>query len=329
MIRSYTFAQGKVRDREVAVQAMGQVLAESGVFLWVDFEKPTEEEARAILDGVFHFHPLSIEDCIMDSPSPKVEEYNPLPEDKFTPYLFLVMHAVDYKDGTLAMGELNLFLGKNFLVTYHDSPLRSVAFIEDRCEKGGPNLAKGPDRLAHALLDSMVENYTPAMDALAGLIGEAEELALRDPRPRTLARIIRIKKEVLRLRQIVGPQSEVVARLARGEFPLIRPHLLPYYRDVHDALTHIAAQSQNFADSLTGILQVYLSMSSNRTGEVVKVLTVIAVITTPVMIIGTWYGMNFKDMPELNWEHGYWYAIALSALSTAATVAYFRKKKWF
>ena len=135
MIRSYTYAKGKVRDREVSVAAMSGVLAESGDFLWVDFEKATEEEARAVLDGVFHFHPLSIEDCIMDSPSPKVEEYNPQAEDKFTPYLFLVMHAVDYdgKDEMFATTELNLFLGINFLVTYHDAPLKSVTAISLTC----------------------------------------------------------------------------------------------------------------------------------------------------------------------------------------------------
>ena len=142
-------------------------------------------------------------------------------------------------------------------------------------------------------------------------------------------KILQIKKEVLHLRQIIGPQREVLARFARGEFKLIRAHLVPYYRDVYDALFHISELAQSYADALTGILQVYLNMSSNRTGEVVKLLTMITVITTPLMMVGTWYGMNFKNMPELDWHYGYAAALGLTFLSTVATYWYFKKKKWF
>jgi magnesium transporter len=105
--------------------------------------------------------------------------------------------------------------------------------------------------------------------------------------------------------------------------------LVPYYRDVYDALYHIGELAQGYTDSLTGILQVYLSMSSNQTGEVVKLLTLITIITTPLMMIGTWYGMNFHDMPEFNWRHAYPAAFALMLLSTVATIWYFKRKKWF
>jgi magnesium transporter len=137
-----------------------------------------------------------------------------------------------------------------------------------------------------------------------------------------------VKKEVLHLRQIIGPQREVLARFARGEFKLIRAHLVPYYRDVYDELVHIAELTQTYADSLTGLLQVYLNMSSNQTGEVVKLLTMITVVTTPVMIVGTWYGMNFDSMPEVRSPHGYLLAFALTIVSTGLTVWYFRRKRW-
>jgi magnesium transporter len=131
------------------------------------------------------------------------------------------------------------------------------------------------------------------------------------------------------LRQIIGPQREVLARFARGEFKLIRAHLVPYYRDVYDALFHISELAQGYTDSLTGLLQVYLNMSSNQTGEVVKLLTMITVITTPLMMIGTWYGMNFKSMPELEARYGYELAVAVTLTATAATYWYFKRKKWF
>ena len=137
--------------------------------------------------------------------------------------------------------------------------------------------------------------------------------------PQTLNKILQIKKEVLHLRQIIGPQREVLARFARGEFKLIRAHLVPYYRDVYDALFHISELAQSYTDSLTGILQVYLNMSSNQTGEVVKLLTMITVITTPLMMVGTWYGMNFNHMPET--ETG---ATATSAAAAADAVLHGR-----
>src|SRR5207247_3191220 len=136
-------------------------------------------------------------------------------------------------------------------------------------------------------------------------IGELEQQALQNPTRETLNKILQVKKEVLHLRQIIGPQREVLARFARGEFKLIRAHLVPYYRDVYDGLFHISELAQSYTDSLTGLLHVYLSMSSNQTSEVVKLLTLITLITTPVTLVGTWYGMNFQNMPEYRWKYGY------------------------
>jgi len=332
MIRSFAFTtQGRLHSADIEAFLMPTLLADTNLFLWVDLEQPTAEESKTVLENIFHFHPLSIEDCVKVSPSPKVEEYSPKEEDRYTPYLFMVIHAVDYsrKDGVFGTSELNFFLGKNFLVTYHERPLKSVSAMEEKCCKGTMHTARAPDRVAHSLLDAIVENYKPALEELGLEIAEVEEQVLRDPCTKTLNRIIQIKKEVLHLRQIIGPQREVLARFARGEFKLIRAHLVPYYRDVYDSLNHISELAHAYTDSLTGILQVYLNMSSNQTGEVVKFLTLITLITTPLTLVGTWYGMNFKDMPELQWKHGYWLAFVLTAVSTAVTYWFFRKKKWF
>src|SRR6266480_3078883 len=315
MIRSFAFTtQGRLHSKDVELFLMPTLLADTNLFLWVDLELPTPEETRFVLEDVFHFHPLSIEDCVMLSPSPKVEEYAPKEGDQFPPYLFMVIHAVDYsrKDGVFATRELNFFLGRNFLVTYHEAPLRSVQGTADRCLKSANHIARAPDRVAHTLLDSIVENYKPALEELSLEIATLEEEALKNPHPLTLNKIIQIKNEVLHLRQIIGPQREVLARFARGEFKLIRPHLVPYYRDVYDGLFHISELAHSYTDSLTGLLHVYLSMSSNQTGEVVKLLTMITLITTPLTLVGTWYGMNFQhQMPEYEWKYGYIMALVV------------------
>src|SRR3989440_6860732 len=165
MIRSFAFTtQGRLHSKDVELFLMPTLLADTNLFLWVDLEKPTPEETKFVLEDIFHFHPLSIEDCVMLSPSPKVEEYSPKEEDKFTPYLFMVIHAVDYsrKDGVFATSELDFFLGKNFLVTHHTVPLRSITLTEERAVNGTMHIARAPDRVAYTLLDSIVENYKPA-----------------------------------------------------------------------------------------------------------------------------------------------------------------------
>ena len=331
MIRSLAFTtQGRLHSRDVETFLMPTLLNDTNLFLWVDLENPTPEETKTVLEDIFHFHPLAIEDCVMVSPSPKVEEYHPKEGDAFATHLFMVIHAVDYsrKDGVFDTNELNFFLGKNFLVTYHDRPIRSVTAVEDRAVKGTMHIAKAPDRVAHQLLDSIVENYKPALDELSFELAELEQTVVSRPSPKVLNQIIKTKKEVHHLRQIIGPQREVLARFAAGEFKLIRPHLVPYYRDVYDGLFHIAELAQSYTDSLTGLLHIYLSMSSNQTGEVVKLLTMITIITTPLMIVGTWYGMNFADMPELHWPLGYELAVALTVVSTVVTYLWFKRKKW-
>ena len=322
--------QGRLHSRDIQMFLMPTLLTDTNLFLWIDLENPTQGEVKAVLEELFHFHQLSIEDCVTVNQSPKVEEFQPKEEDKFAPYLFMVIHAVDYsrKDGVFATSELDFFLGKNFLVTYHTGPLRSITVTEDCAIKGTIHIARAPDRVAHNLLDAIVENYKPALDELSVEIGDLEQLALERPTKDTLNRILQIKKEVMHLRQIIGPQRDVLSRFASGEFKLIRAHMVPYYRNVYDGLSRISDMAQGYTDSLTGILQIYLNMSSNHTGEVVKLLTIITVISTPLMIVGTWYGMNFEGMPETHSSHGYVIALVATILSTAATYLYFKAKKW-
>ncbi len=332
MIRSFAFTtQGRLHSKDLEPFLIPSLLADTTLFFWLDLENPTPQETKFYLEEVFHFHPLSIKDCVEESPLPKVDEYLPKEDDLFTSYLFMVIHAVDYsrKDGTFATSEMNFFLGKNFLITFHTVPLKNVETVAEMAIRSTVHIARAPDRVAYALLDALVDNYKPALDELSLEIAELENQVLQRPGEAILNKIVQVKKEVLHLRKIIGPQMAVLGRFAHGEFKLIRGHIVPYYRNVYDALFHISELAQNYTDSLTGILQVYLNISSNQTGEVVKFLTMITVITTPVMIVGTWYGMNYAEqMPELHSRYGYYWAIGLTVISTLATVWWMRKKRW-
>src|SRR5215213_4920641 len=152
MIRSFAFTtQGRLHSTDIERFLMPTLLSDTNLFLWIDLENPTPEETKFFLEDLLHFHPLSIEDCVKESSAPKVEEYIPKEGDLFAPYLFMVIHAVDYsrKDGVFATSELDFFLGKNFLITYHTVPLRSVTTVEELSMKG--NVARAPDRVAHNL----------------------------------------------------------------------------------------------------------------------------------------------------------------------------------
>jgi len=332
MIRSFAFTtQGKLHSKDLDTFLMPTLLADTNLFLWVDLENPTEEERKLFLENVFHFHPLSIEDCVRANSTPKVEEFMPRDEDRFTPYLFMVIHAVDYsrQNGAFATTELDFFLGRNYLVTYHELPFRSVEKVEELALRGTSHVGRAPDRVAHTILDGIVENYNPALDELASEITELETMVMTESGKELLDRIFKIKKEVAHLHQIMASQREVLARVASGEFTLIRTQMVPYFRNVYDGLVRIGDLAHSYSDSLNSVLQVYLNLSSNQTGEVVKLLTMITLITTPMTVVGGWYGMNFPKMPELQWKYGYEFAMGLTILTTAATYWYFKRKKWF
>ena len=334
MMRSYAFtSQGRLHSKDLEPFLMPTLLTDTNLFLWVDMENPTPNETKWVLEDIFHFHPLSIEDCIQVSPSPKLDEYIPMEGDQFTnPYLFVVLHAVDYsrRDGVFDTSEMNFFIGKNFIVTFHYVTLKAIQNVAERCERTRKLPVKTPDHLAHLLMDAIVEHYTPAVDELANEVAALEDRVLNeDEKSSVLNDIIKTKKEVYHLKQIIMPQKDVLSKLGRGDYPLIKSNLLPYYRDVYDHLSHINDIATSYTDNLTNILQVYLNMSSNRTSEVIKVLTLFTILTTPTILIGGWYGMNldfweFGDDPT--WNRCWVWAINI--ISTCLIFLYIKKKEW-
>lgn len=301
------------------------VLFDKGLHVWVDLEASTDEEAKLILDGVFGFHPLAIEDCLTLSERPKADEYDN--------YLFLVIHAVDYTRGTeeFRTTELNIFMGKDFVVTFHRDPLRSVAATIDRVTKNAPAVARAPDRLTHTLLDFLFENYRPVLEELSAEVGDLEDTVLATKSADILKSVLRVKSEVQRLRLIIAPQLEVIARFARGEFKFVRAHLVPYYRDLYDQLVRIRDSADNYRDALTGILQVHLNLQQTQVNEVIKVLTVLATLALPIFIITSFYGMNFAHFPPSGSSlvTAYAWVFGITLVCTGLLFWFLKRKRWF
>jgi len=321
MISSYIFSDGKMVGQDLELEALRLVRADKGLLLWVDVEDPTPDEIKSILEGVFQFHPLAIEDCVTPSSLPKVEDYEE--------YLFLVTHAVDYtRTDKFNTTELDLFIGKDYLVTFHRRPLRSIQAAKDRCTKNLGGIARSADRLAHYVLDLLTDNYKPVVDELRGEIEEIEETVLAKSSENLIPSLLQLKSEISHLRQIVRPQRDVINRLAHGESKMIRATSLPYFRDLRDNLIRIDETAAGYADQLLISFDLYLNKSAFQANEGIKVLTALTAITLPATIIGTWYGMNFDNMPELHTRYGYFVCVGATLTLTVLMWFWCKKKKW-
>ena len=323
MIHSFIFSDGKLVGRDLEVEALRLVRADKGLILWVDLDNPTDEEIKQILEGVFQFHPLAIEDCVVPSDLPKVEDY----ED----YLFLVTHSVEFsRTEKFISTELDMFLGKDFFVTFHRSPMRSVSALRERAAKNTALAPRGPDRLAHTLLDIIIDGYAPVLDELREEAEEIEEMVLRkSSSDEFMQEMLHARADFSKLRQIVRPQRDMIDRLARGETKMIRNTLLPYFRDLRDNLLRFEDAANGYHERLLMAFDIYLNKAAFEANEGIKFLTALTAITIPVMVVGTWYGMNFEFMHELKSPIGYLAAIGVTALSTALTFVYLKRKGWF
>lgn len=323
MIHSFVFNDGKLVGTNLDTDALRLVRADKGLLIWVDLAQPTPEEAKTIMEDVFSFHPLAIEDAMSESVYPKVEDY----ED----YLYLVMHAVAFsREDQFRTSELDFFIGKSFLVTHHTEPLSMVTSTIERIQKNPAQITRGMDRLAHFLLDTMVDAYQPVLNDLTQEIHALEDTVFvaSHSEPTVIKEFRDRKREVAHLQEIVRPQRDLVNRIARGEFKLIRPVLLPYFRDLLSNLNRIDATAASLSDQLYLTLDVFLNKASYETNEIIKVLTLMTAITTPTLLVGTWYGMNFHDMPELSWPHAYLIAGIVTVISTILLMIWLRKKHW-
>ncbi|MFA6288862.1 MAG: magnesium/cobalt transporter CorA [Opitutaceae bacterium] len=321
MIHSFIFSDGKVVGRDLEIEALRLVRSDKGLALWVDLDDPTDEEIKTVLTEIFQFHPLAVEDCVTPSPLPKIDDYDD--------YLFLVMHAVDFtRTEKFNTTELDLFLGKDYLVTFHRKPLKSIMSVMDRCAKITGVVARGPDRIAHMVLDIMFENFKPVTDELRAELEEIEETVLSRDSKQLIPDLLHVRTDIAHLRQIIRPQRDLVSRLAHGESKIIRTLMLPYFRDLRDDLIRIDEMTASFADQLLISFDLYLSKSDYEANQGIKTLTALTVLTLPATLISTWYGMNFEHMPELTSPLGYPAAVAVTLVLTAFTWLWCKQRRW-
>jgi magnesium transporter len=294
--------------------------------LWVDIAADGREAGEAILREVFGFHALTIDDCyntLIDPP--KVDDYND--------YLFVIVHNVMYgeADAVLTTNELDIYIGANYVVSVHRSPVRAVEEIARRAEQGTPVASRGPAFLAHALIDVVVDDLHPVVELIDEEVARVEEVVLQEPERSTLQEVLRLKRIAQRLRRSISPQRDVVNRFARGEYPrLIPEESLMYFRDIYDHTVRVAETIDSVRDLTDSALNTYLSSVNNRINEVTKVLTIVAVVFLPLTLIASIYGTNFEDtFPGYGWRFGFAGMILTMLAIAAALFWFFRWRRWF
>jgi len=310
--------------------AIAAALADPHVRLWVDIEEPTEAQL-ALLADPFHFHALAIEDALHHAQRPKIEGYRyDGSATGATDYFYIVVHGPDLRSfHSHELPEIDIFLSERFLVTVHDQPFESITAVRNRAAADPKRaLEPGVDLLLHAILDHLVDQYQPILDELDVTLDEIEEQALNRPTPQVLHLITAKKRELLFMRQIVGPQREVLAQLVRGECHFIRESTRIYLRDVQDHLIRVYETVELYRDLVIGARDIYLSSISNNLNQIMKTLTILSVIALPLTVITGFFGMNFDWIPGLHSQIGFGVAIVLMIGAVAVMLWWFRGQHW-
>jgi len=310
-------------DEGFTVEQLPELLTAPGSVLWVDMESPSEADDHILLD-IFKFHPLTVEDCRANRHHPKVEE--------FPDYIYFIVHAVrtDTSPDHFNTIELDGFLGANYVVTYHHESFPSIVKVKQAVRASPVSCQRGPAFLLHQIIDGIVDDYLPVMDDFDERINALEDNIFKFNRANQeiLEEILGLKRSVLRVRRISSKQLEVLYRMSHGQFAQISGAVLPFYRDIYDHLVRVSDLAESYRDLISGSLEAYLSVVSNRLNEIMKVLTIFSAVMLPLTFIAGVYGMNFDHMPELHWRFGYLFAWGLMILVAAVMLTLFWWRGW-
>jgi magnesium transporter len=290
---------------------------------WINVEGLSDVPLLEGLGKLFGFHPLALEDVLNCGQRPKVEDYGA--------YHFIVLKSLRYRPAEgLEMEQISFFLAGNFVITLQELPGDSFEAVRERIRKTKGQIRKmGPDYLAYALIDALIDEFFPVLEAYGERIEDLETELVLAPTPETLQSIHQVKRDLLLLRRTAWPERDAVSSLQHEESDIIRPGTQVFLRDCYDHIIQVIDMIETYRDLAAGMLDVYLSSTSNRLNEVMKVLTIISTIFIPMNFIAGLYGMNFKDMPELSWRYGYPMALCLMLAVAVGMVAYFKRKGWF
>ena len=327
MIRSIFFLPGKPTRKDIPPEEFPRLIRDKRGLLWVDFISEPPETSLPILQS-FNFHPLAIDDALQETHAPKIDDWGD--------YLYIVlnyMHLIkETEPWDTEIDELDIFLGRNYVITHHDNPVISIDETWDMCQRD-PRYAKdGPDHLLYKIIDATVMNYMPIIEKIDEEIDWIEDQVFDRPSSQTLARLFTLKRVLLAMRRILLPQREVLNKMARDDYQVIDQKDRIFYRDIYDHLVRLHDVNESLRDLVGGAMDTYLSVINNRMNEVMKTLTIITTLFMPLTFVTGFFGMNFfaANPPQESWTipSVFYGTLGLMLLTPVFMFFWMRRRTW-
>lgn len=291
--------------------------------LWVDIDSANRAQ-HALLEKLFHFHPLAIEDTLNPKSRVKIEE--------FPGYLFMVLRGVQFREKTsdpydLETSDLYAFLGPTYLVTVHAGPFPAISAASEHLRRSPEIMAPGVQRVLHLILDETIDGFFPILDQIDEFLDTLEERVFVQFDDEALRDIFNVKRLVLSLRRYLQPSREVLSILTNRPSALLTVETQVYFRDIYDHVLRINESLDNYRELLSSTMDSYLTQVSNRLGTATKALSVVATMSLPFVVVSGMWGMNFSKIPLSDWPHGFWFMVVIQLAFGLLLLLFLRVKR--
>jgi magnesium transporter len=296
---------------------LAEIANRSLQWYWVDFDQPDTSE-ELFLHSFFHFHPLAIEDCLYRLQRPKLDYYND--------YAFFVLHSLTHEE--LSADEVNLFLGENFVVTFHYNEVMELTLAREKIKRNLENWERGHVFKAYQIIDCLVDHYFPILYKIEDHLNEIEDQLTPTTVQLSMDYVFEVRSDLLRLRRTILPMRELLYRMLSSERLGLTSSEHAYFTDIHDNLLRLGDMIEANRELTSDIRDSQLSINSNRMNSIMMTLTIISSVFIPLTFIAGVYGMNFDYMPELHWRYGYAIVLGVMLIIGGAMVMLFKIKGW-
>jgi len=317
----YDPATGQVKEG-LTLAEIEEALKDPQKLLWIDMEDPAAED-YSLLDDPFRFHPLLIADCITPQNLPKCDDMDE--------YIFLVLHSVYYyvtkrEEEALNIREIDIFAGPNYILTIHQGHIKTVTVNREVCRKSAKLMNHGASTLLYRLLDTMVNNYMDIINTLTDRMDTLEDEILAGGRPVMLPRILSMKKNVMTMRKVLLPQTELFYQICQGKISFISGDAIMYFKDIYNHFSRVSDLVGGLREMGQSLLEAHHSTQTSRLNTVMKILTVIMTIMMPMTLIAGIGGMNVKFPLALRETiEGFWILMGIMAVGGFLLILWFRK----
>ena len=322
-VTAYNYNETELQEKELKSIDECREYSSGDKTTWLNIDGVNDVALIQKIGDIFSLHPLVLEDIAHTTQRPKVDEYDD--------YIYVVLKMLDFDDkkNEVFSEQISLILTRNCVISFQEYPQDFFDPIRDRIRASKGRLRKlGPDYLLYTLIDAIVDHYFVVLEKIGEKLAEVEDQVIENPTPEIAHLLHGLKQETIMIRKSVWPLREAAGALERMESHLVKEATQVFFRDVYDHSVQVIDSVESYRDILSSLLEIYLATVSNKMNEIIKVLTIISTIFIPLTFVAGVYGMNFKYMPELEWQWGYALSLILMGIMAFTMLIFFRIKKW-